>query len=54
MLVQLAERGAAPRPRPGQLDLDGLVTRTYDLDGVNDGYDDMREGRNIRGVMVYE
>ena len=28
----------------GQLDLDGLVTKTYDLDGVNDGYDDMRAG----------
>jgi S-(hydroxymethyl)glutathione dehydrogenase/alcohol dehydrogenase len=37
----------------GQLDLDGLVTKTYDLDGVNDGYDDMRAGKNIRGVMVY-
>jgi len=40
--------------RNGQLDLDGLVTRTYELDTVNDGYDDMREGRNIRGVMIYE
>jgi NDMA-dependent alcohol dehydrogenase len=40
--------------RQGQLDLDGLVTKTYTLDGVNDGYDDMRSGTNIRGVMVYE
>ena len=40
--------------REGQLDLDGLVTKTYDLDGVNDGYEDMRAGNNIRGVMVYE
>jgi NDMA-dependent alcohol dehydrogenase len=39
--------------REGQLDLDGLVTKEYDLDGVNDGYDDMRAGKNIRGVMVY-
>ena len=37
----------------GQLDLDGLVTKEYDLAGVNDGYDDMRAGKNIRGVMVY-
>ena len=37
----------------GQLDLDGLVTSTYTLDEVNDGYDDMRDGKNIRGVMVY-
>ena len=40
--------------RQGQLDLDGLVTKTYTLDGVNEGYEDMRAGRNIRGVMVYE
>jgi NDMA-dependent alcohol dehydrogenase len=40
--------------REGQLDLDGLVTKTYDLDGVNDGYEDMRAGNNIRGVMVYD
>ena len=39
--------------REGQLDLDGLVTKTYTLDGVNDGYDDMRAGKNIRGVMIY-
>lgn len=36
----------------GQLDLDGMVTRTYPLSGVNDGYQDMRDGRNIRGVLV--
>ena len=40
--------------RQGQLDLDALVTKSYSLDGVNDGYDDMRAGNNIRGVMVYE
>ena len=38
----------------GQLDLDGLVTRTYPLEGINDGYDDMRAGRNIRGVLVFD
>ncbi len=40
--------------RDGQLDLDGLVTRTYPLEGVNEGYDDMRDGKNIRGVLVYD
>lgn len=40
--------------REGQLDLDGLITKTYTLDEVNDGYDDMRAGKNIRGVMVYD
>ena len=39
--------------REGQLDLDGLITKTYPLEGVNDGYDDMRNGKNIRGVLVY-
>ncbi len=38
----------------GQLDLDGLVTNTYTLDQINQGYDDMNSGKNIRGVMVYE
>ena len=37
----------------GQLDLDGLVTRTYPLEGINDGYADMYEGKNIRGVLEY-
>ncbi|HEY2428929.1 MAG TPA: zinc-binding dehydrogenase, partial [Acidimicrobiales bacterium] len=37
----------------GHLDLDAMVTRTYPLDGVNEGYADMRLGRNIRGVLVY-
>lgn len=38
----------------GQLDLDGLVTRTYPLEGINEGYADMYAGKNIRGVLVYE
>jgi Zn-dependent alcohol dehydrogenase len=37
----------------GQLDVDGLITKTYTLDEINEGYDDMRAGTNIRGVMVY-
>jgi NDMA-dependent alcohol dehydrogenase len=40
--------------RQGQLDLDGLVTRTYKLVDVNQGYQDMRDGLNIRGVLVYD
>jgi S-(hydroxymethyl)glutathione dehydrogenase/alcohol dehydrogenase len=38
--------------RSGKLDLDNMVTRTYPLDDVNKGYEDMREGRNIRGVLL--
>lgn len=37
----------------GQLKLDELVTRTYPLEGINQGYEDMRQGRNIRGVLQY-
>jgi Zn-dependent alcohol dehydrogenase len=37
----------------GQLDLDGLVTRTYQLGEVNKGYEDMRAGLNIRGVIRF-
>jgi S-(hydroxymethyl)glutathione dehydrogenase/alcohol dehydrogenase len=38
----------------GQLDLDTMVTRTYKLEDVNQGYADMLDGKNIRGVMLYE
>lgn len=38
----------------GLLDLDGLVTNTYTLDEINQGYDDMNSGKNIRGVLVFE
>ena len=39
--------------RSGLLKLDELVTTTYSLDEVNQGYDDMKSGRNLRGVIVY-
>jgi S-(hydroxymethyl)glutathione dehydrogenase/alcohol dehydrogenase len=38
----------------GQYNLDDLVTRTYTLDQVNEGYDAMRAGENIRGVIVFD
>lgn len=37
----------------GKLNLDDMVTRTYTLEGVNDGYQDMLDGKNIRGVIRY-
>jgi NDMA-dependent alcohol dehydrogenase len=40
--------------RNGVLKLDELVTRRYSLDEINDGYDAMRNGTNIRGVVVYD
>ena len=39
--------------REGQLKLDELVTNTYSLEQINDGYQDMRDGKNIRGVVVH-
>jgi NDMA-dependent alcohol dehydrogenase len=38
----------------GQLDLDTLVTNTYSLDEINQGFEDMRNGKNIRGVLIYD
>src|SRR5690606_22144943 len=38
----------------GQLNLDDLITRTYSLDQINEGYEAMRNGENIRGVIVYD
>ena len=40
--------------KAGKLQLDELITRTYSLDQVNEGYADMLAGKNIRGVIVNE
>jgi alcohol dehydrogenase (nicotinoprotein) len=40
--------------RAGKLELDGLVTKRYRLSEINQGFDDMLAGRNIRGVIVHE
>jgi len=40
--------------REGSLKLDELITRRYTLDEINDGYQAMRDGENIRGVIVYD
>jgi Zn-dependent alcohol dehydrogenase len=37
----------------GQLKLDELVTRRYALEDINKGYQDMRDGNNIRGMIAY-
>jgi Zn-dependent alcohol dehydrogenase len=38
----------------GRLDLDGMITATYPLEDINQGYQDMRDGKNIRGVLIYD
>jgi S-(hydroxymethyl)glutathione dehydrogenase/alcohol dehydrogenase len=37
----------------GALKLDELVTTTYALEDINQGYEDMRNGTNIRGLVRY-
>jgi S-(hydroxymethyl)glutathione dehydrogenase/alcohol dehydrogenase len=39
--------------REGELKLDELITNRYSLDEVNQGYADMREGKNLRGVIEF-
>ena len=38
----------------GRLKLDELVTNTYSLDDINVGYQAMRDGENIRGMVMYD
>ncbi|MBZ5740037.1 NDMA-dependent alcohol dehydrogenase [Nocardioides mangrovi] len=38
----------------GKLKLDEMVTTEYSLDEINQGYQDMRDGKNIRGLIRYE
>lgn len=40
--------------RDGQLKLDELVTRTYSLDQINQGYQDQRDGLTVRGVIEFD
>ena len=37
----------------GKLNLDDMMTREYRLEQINEGYRDMLEGRNIRGIIRY-
>jgi S-(hydroxymethyl)glutathione dehydrogenase/alcohol dehydrogenase len=37
----------------GKINIDDMITRQYRLEQINEGYQDMLEGRNIRGVIRY-
>jgi NDMA-dependent alcohol dehydrogenase len=37
----------------GKLHVDDLVTEEYTLDGVQQGYDDLASGKNVRGVVRF-
>lgn len=53
----MAPRNAIPELlslyQAGQLKLEELVTTKYKLEDINQGYQDMRDGKNIRGMIVY-
>ena len=38
----------------GDLKLDEIITRTYTLEEVNEGYEDLLDGKNVRGIMIHE
>lgn len=38
----------------GRYKLDELVTRRYPLEKINDAFQDMRDGKNIRGLIEFE
>jgi Zn-dependent alcohol dehydrogenase len=38
----------------GDIKLDEIITRTYRLEEVNEGYDDLLNGKNVRGGIVHE
>ncbi len=38
----------------GKLKIDELITKTYTLDQINEGYEAMRNGENIRGVILFD
>jgi NDMA-dependent alcohol dehydrogenase len=40
--------------RGGMLKLDELITTTYTLDQVAQGFEDMHAGKNIRGVVLFD
>ena len=37
----------------GRLKLDEMITTEYTLDDINQGYQDMRDGKNFRGIIKY-
>ena len=40
--------------KSGLLKIDEMITTTYKLEDINTGYQDMVDGKNIRGVITYD
>jgi threonine dehydrogenase-like Zn-dependent dehydrogenase len=45
--------GATAARQAGRLNLDELITTKYRLEDMNQGYQDMKEGNNVRCMVVY-
>ena len=54
MQPQLGHPRQVQMYRDGRLKLDELITRTYTLDEIAQGYEDMHAGKNIRGVVIFD
>ncbi len=39
--------------RAGKIRLADLITKRYSLDGINEGFQDLQAGKNIRGMIIY-
>ena len=37
----------------GELELDGLVSRTFGLDDINEAMDEVRSGHALRNVIIF-
>ena len=37
----------------GLLEIDALITQEYTLDQVQQGYDDLADGKNVRGIVRF-
>jgi NDMA-dependent alcohol dehydrogenase len=40
--------------RDGKLKLEELITARYQLDDINHGFQDLRDGKNLRGVLIHD
>jgi len=38
----------------GKLDLDNMITKTYTIDEAAEAFDDLEQGKNARGVIVFD
>ena len=38
----------------GKLKLDELITTTYTLETLNQGYQDLQDGKIMRGVLIHD